>query len=114
MSDADDTEVKEAPLPPFTLRSSKLSDAAFKTILMAAAQGFEKHTLQKDIAEFIKREIDLRPELNTLDGKGPWQCIIGKSFATAITHEEDHVAFFDLPSYGQTILIYKSVGVQNN
>ena len=113
MSDADETEVKQVPLPPFKLRSSQLTDAALKVILMAASQGFEKFTLQKDIAEHIKREIDLRPELNTIPGKGPWQCIIGQSFATAITFEPDQVAFFDLPSYGQTVLVYKSLGVQS-
>lgn len=113
MSDADETEVKQAPLPPFKLRSSQLSDAAFRIILMAASQAFEQFTLQKDIAEHIKREIDQRPELNTLPGKGPWQCIIGQSFASAITFEPDHVAFFDLPSYGQSILVYKTLGVQS-
>jgi dynein light chain LC8-type len=114
MSDADENEVKEAPLPPYNLRTCQVPAEHLKIILRSAAVACEKYTLQKDIAEHIKKEIDQKSELNTVPGKGPWQCIIGKSFASAVTFERSHVAYFDLPSFGQTVLVYKSLGVQSN
>jgi len=114
MSDTEEPAAKEAPLPRYLLRSSQVSEAAFKTILRIAAEALQGSLLEKDAAEVIKKAIDLRPELNTVAGKGPWQCVIGKSFASSISHEPGNLLFFDLPEVGKTVLVYKSIGVQSN
>jgi hypothetical protein len=117
MSEIDEAEEAqrraEASLPTVKIRSSSLPDHLLKQILFILAEAVGKSTLQKDVAEYIKKAIDQKPELNTLPGKGPWQCIVGKSFAANVTGENGWSAFFDLPSTGETVLIYKSLGVNN-
>jgi hypothetical protein len=40
-------------------------------------QAFEKHTMEKDIAEYIKKEFD--------KNHGPtWHCIVGRNFGNAL------------------------------
>ena len=46
-----------------------------------------KSRMEKDIARDLKEKLDQDTDFNQLPGKGPWQCIVGKSFAGAITHE---------------------------
>lgn len=117
MSEIDEAEEAqrraEAALPAVRIRSSSLPDVLFKAILFIVSEAVAKFALQKDIAEYIKKAIDQKSELNTLPGKGPWQCIVGKSFAANVTGENGWSVFFDLPSSGDTILIYKSLGVNN-
>merc|ERR1719443_1672397 len=72
-----------------------------------------EHKLQKDVAAMVKTTLDQDPEFNELTGKGPWQCVVGKSFASAITHEAQHIVFFDIPKFQETVLLYKSLAVQN-
>ena len=116
MSDVDENEIvqKSVTLLPFRVRSSMLSDELTQLVMAVVTEAVNKHSLQKDLAEFIKKEIDLKPELNTVPGKGPWQCILGKSFATAITHEPNFAIFVDLIEQRQTLLLFKSIGVQSS
>ena len=118
MSEIDEAEEAqrraEAALPAVKIRSSSLPDSLFKIVLFIVAEATTKASLQKDVAEYIKKAIDQKPELNTLPGKGPWQCIIGRSFAANVTGENGWSVFFDLPSTGETLLIYKSLGVNND
>eukprot|EP00931_Biecheleriopsis_adriatica_P119000 TRINITY_DN94292_c0_g1_i1.p2 TRINITY_DN94292_c0_g1~~TRINITY_DN94292_c0_g1_i1.p2 ORF type:complete len:118 (+),score=46.21 TRINITY_DN94292_c0_g1_i1:76-429(+) len=116
MSDEEDEEnQKEAKivLPEYMLRKNELRQDLFEKILLLAAEGVTKNKLQKDIAQHIKTSLDTDVDMNELIGKGPWQVIVGRSFASAITHEAMHVAFFDLPKFQETFLIYKSLAVQS-
>ncbi|CAE8675410.1 unnamed protein product [Polarella glacialis] len=117
MSDDEEEETGVAKgaivLPAFFTRKNDLREDLFNKILCLAAAGVKQYKLQKDIAQHIKQSLDTDPDMNELIGKGPWQVIVGRSFASAITHEAMHVAFFDLPEYQETILVYKSLGVQS-
>eukprot|EP00931_Biecheleriopsis_adriatica_P075246 TRINITY_DN49161_c0_g1_i1.p1 TRINITY_DN49161_c0_g1~~TRINITY_DN49161_c0_g1_i1.p1 ORF type:complete len:118 (-),score=36.10 TRINITY_DN49161_c0_g1_i1:92-445(-) len=116
MSDEEDEEnQKEAKivLPDCFLRKNELRQDLFEKILLLAEAGVKKHKLQKDIAQHIKTNLDTDPDMNELIGKGPWQVIVGRSFASAVTHEAMHVTFFDLPKYQETFLVYKSLAVQS-
>ena len=62
----------------------------------------------KEIAESVKREVDMKPELNLVPGKGPWHCIVGKSFSVALSHEREYALMVDIPTYNLTILLFKS------
>merc|ERR1712226_1281140 len=62
--------------------------------------------MEKDIAREIKVKIDEDPDFNELPGKGPWQCIVGKSFASAITHEASHICFFDVANTKESVLLF--------
>merc|ERR1712056_90932 len=95
------------------IRKNELREDLFTRLLVICAQGLKKHKLQKDIAQHVKQTLDTDAEFNELIGKGPWQVVVGRSFAMAITHEAMHLSFFDIPKYLETILVYKSLGVQS-
>jgi len=100
-------------LPHVILRKSELREDLYTRLLLISAESFKTHKLQKDVAQQIKQTLDTDAEFNELIGKGPWQVIVGGSFASAITHESMHLAFFDMPKYQASLLIYKSLGVQS-
>jgi hypothetical protein len=72
--------------------------------VIVAGEAFTKFTFQKDIAEYMKKQADLNPELNAVTGKGPWNCIVGRSFAGAVAHEREFIVLLDLPTYDQKVL----------
>lgn len=59
----------------------------------------------KQLPELIKRRCDETPELNTVASKGPWHCILGKSFAVAINHIRGHSLMIEVPIIGHTVCI---------
>ena len=59
--------------------------------------------MHKDAAEYIKKEVDSKPEFNQVAGKGPWHCIIGKSFAAAVSHERKFATMIHLANRGLTV-----------
>ncbi|KAG5632933.1 hypothetical protein H5410_004650 [Solanum commersonii] len=60
---------------------------------------FEKHNVEKDVAELIKKEFDKK--------YGPtWHCIVGKNFGSYVTHETNHFVYFYLDS--KAVLLFKS------
>ena len=81
-----------------------MSEITFFGILVSS-KALDNHSLEKDVAEEIKRAIDNESEFNMLPGKGPWHCIVGRSFGGAVTHEREFVLLFDILSYGQTVRI---------
>uniref|UniRef100_A0A7S4PSD3 Dynein light chain n=1 Tax=Alexandrium monilatum TaxID=311494 RepID=A0A7S4PSD3_9DINO len=121
MGDSEDEEETEmdpmaramADMPKVVVRKNELREDLYNKLLMICVEGLKKHKLQKDIAQHIKQTLDTDSDFNELIGKGPWQVIVGRSFASAITHEAMHISFFDIPKYQETLLIYKSLGVQS-
>eukprot|EP00419_Tripos_fusus_P025461 CAMPEP_0172712668 /NCGR_PEP_ID=MMETSP1074-20121228/61233_1 /TAXON_ID=2916 /ORGANISM="Ceratium fusus, Strain PA161109" /LENGTH=123 /DNA_ID=CAMNT_0013536627 /DNA_START=74 /DNA_END=445 /DNA_ORIENTATION=+ len=119
-SDEEEEETEEdrqakllALLPRTIVRKCEMPDDLFVKLQVICKDALGKHKLQKDIAREIKHTLDTTPDFNELVGKGPWQVIAGTSFASAVTFEAMHIAFFDIPKYQLTLLIYKSMGVQN-
>mmetsp|Transcript_135968 Transcript_135968/g.378960 ORF Transcript_135968/g.378960 Transcript_135968/m.378960 type:complete len:123 (-) Transcript_135968:133-501(-) len=120
MDDDDEEEEREvdpqaaalAALPSVTVRRNEMREDLYMKLLLICVEALKKHKLQKDIAQQIKQTLDTDEDFNELIGKGPWQVIVGRSFASAITYEAMHIAFFDIPKYQETFLIYKSLGVQ--
>mmetsp|Transcript_46646 Transcript_46646/g.99595 ORF Transcript_46646/g.99595 Transcript_46646/m.99595 type:complete len:122 (+) Transcript_46646:97-462(+) len=102
-----------ADLPHYVVRRNELREDLLMRSLIISVEGLKQHKLQKDVAQHIKQKLDTDPEFNELIGKGPWQVVVGRSFATALTHEAMHLCFFDIPKFQETILIYKSLGVQS-
>eukprot|EP00932_Pfiesteria_piscicida_P002301 SRR837773.12236.p1 GENE.SRR837773.12236~~SRR837773.12236.p1 ORF type:complete len:121 (-),score=55.89 SRR837773.12236:142-504(-) len=119
MGDSDDEEEVKGEdaamkdLPKVAVRSNDLREDLFVKLQLICVEALKNNKMQKDIAKQIKTELDKAEDFNELIGKGPWQVIVGRSFASAITHEAMHICFFDLPEYQETILIYKSLGVQS-
>merc|ERR1711924_205820 len=82
-------------------------------VLLVVMDALANNKMEKDVANHVKKILDEDPEFNELPGKGPWQCVVGKSFAGAITHEASHLMFFDVIPNQQTFLLFKSLAVQN-
>ncbi|KAL6849892.1 hypothetical protein ACP4OV_020519 [Aristida adscensionis] len=56
------------------LKSADMKDEMRQEAFDIARVAFEKHTMEKDIAEYIKKEFD--------KNHGPtWHCIVGRNFA---------------------------------
>ncbi|PWA67587.1 Dynein light chain, type 1/2 [Artemisia annua] len=64
-----------------------------------AIAAFENSSVEKDVAEEIKKAFD--------KNHGPtWHCIVGKNFGSYVTHETNHFVYFYLDS--RAVLLFKS------
>jgi len=64
-----------------------------------AKEATEKHNVEKDIAEHIKREFDSK--------HGPtWHCIVGERFGSHVTHESKCFIYFYIGK--RAVLLFKS------
>ncbi|KAI6317945.1 hypothetical protein MCOR08_004780 [Pyricularia oryzae] len=58
-------------------------------IIDVAQEAMSRLTIEKDIAEHVKKTFDER--------KGPtWHCIVGRNFGSFVTHESKHFLYFYL------------------
>ncbi|PHH77482.1 hypothetical protein CDD80_546 [Ophiocordyceps camponoti-rufipedis] len=80
------------------LTASKTDDMQQESIEVAQ-EAMAKFTIEKDIAQHIKRTFDER--------KGPtWHCIVGRNFGSFVTHETKHFIYFYLGHCA--ILLFKT------
>ncbi|XP_062207490.1 uncharacterized protein LOC133909184 [Phragmites australis] len=93
-----------SPLPAATAHKIQLKSADMKEDMRQEAfdiarVAFEKHSLEKDIAEYIKKEFD--------KNYGPtWHCIVGRNFGSYVTHETNYFVYFYIDS--KAVLLFKS------
>ncbi|KAL0548403.1 hypothetical protein IC582_012852 [Cucumis melo] len=81
------------------IKSADMFTDMQKEAIDAAIAAFEKHSVEKDIAEQIKKEFD--------KNHGPtWHCIVGRNFGSYVTHETNHFVYFYLDQ--KAILLFKS------
>eukprot|EP01006_Ploeotia_vitrea_P003391 TRINITY_DN112538_c0_g1_i1.p1 TRINITY_DN112538_c0_g1~~TRINITY_DN112538_c0_g1_i1.p1 ORF type:complete len:211 (-),score=10.00 TRINITY_DN112538_c0_g1_i1:269-901(-) len=71
-----------------------------KDVIDTAIRAQEKCQLEKDIANFIKKEFDTR-------NKSTWHCIVGRQFGSCVTHERSHL--MNLTIGNATFLLFKSI-----
>ncbi|KAK8960655.1 hypothetical protein KSP40_PGU004406 [Platanthera guangdongensis] len=83
----------------FVLKSADMKDEMQKEAINCALSAFDKHAVEKDIAEYIKKEFD--------KNHGPtWHCIVGRNFGSYVTHETNHFIYFYLDK--KAVLLFKS------
>ncbi|KAF2140000.1 uncharacterized protein K452DRAFT_289389 [Aplosporella prunicola CBS 121167] len=64
-----------------------------------ATEAMTKFNIEKDIAQYIKKEFD--------DKRGAtWHCIVGRNFGSFVTHETKHFIYFYLGHCA--ILLFKT------
>ncbi|KAL6989989.1 Dynein light chain Tctex-type [Sarracenia purpurea var. burkii] len=81
------------------IKSADMKDDMQTEAVDVAVAAFEKHNVEKDVAEYIKKEFDRK--------HGPtWHCIVGKNFGSYVTHETNHFVYFYLES--KAVLLFKS------
>ncbi|XP_050373522.1 uncharacterized protein LOC126791156 [Argentina anserina] len=81
------------------IKSADMFQDMQKEAVEIAIGAFETHSVEKDVAEHIKKEFDSR--------HGPtWHCIVGRNFGSYVTHETNHFVYFYLDQ--KAVLLFKS------
>ncbi|URD80701.1 dynein light chain [Musa troglodytarum] len=92
--------VSAAPASPkVVLKSIDMNEKMRNDAIDCARAAFEKHRLEKDIAEYIKKEFDKKYGAT-------WHCIVGRNFGSYVTHETNHFLYFYVDS--KAVLLFKS------
>ncbi|PSR92574.1 Dynein light chain like [Actinidia chinensis var. chinensis] len=96
---ADDRKPATSAVRKFIIKSADMGEDMQKETVDIAIAAFEKHNVEKDVAEYMKKEFDKK--------HGPtWHCIVGKNFGSYVTHETNHFVYFYLDS--KAVLLFKS------
>ncbi|KAJ9699623.1 hypothetical protein PVL29_005474 [Vitis rotundifolia] len=81
------------------IKSADMKDDMQKEAIDIAIAASENHSVEKNIAEYIKKEFDKK--------HGPtWHCIVGRNFGSYVTHETNHFVYFYLDQ--KAVLLFKS------
>ncbi|KAA3455650.1 dynein light chain 1, cytoplasmic [Gossypium australe] len=81
------------------IKSADMKDDMQKEAVNIAISAFEKNNVEKDVAEYIKKEFDKK--------QGPtWHCIVGRNLGSYVTHETNHFVYFYLDQ--KAVLLFKS------
>ncbi|KAK8684536.1 hypothetical protein V6N13_040558 [Hibiscus sabdariffa] len=81
------------------IKSADMKEELQKEAVNIAISAFENNSVEKDVAEHIKKEFDKR--------HGPtWHCIVGRNFGSYVTHETNHFVYFYLDQ--KAVLLFKS------
>lgn len=70
-----------------TIKSVDMPDEMKQDAIEIAKTAFESYQVEKDIAGHIKKEFDKKYE-------PVWHCIVGKSFGSYVTHENNRFIYF--------------------
>ncbi|KAI8561689.1 hypothetical protein RHMOL_Rhmol04G0359900 [Rhododendron molle] len=81
------------------IKSADMKEDLQREAVDIAIAAFEKHNVEKDVAEAIKKEFDRKHGAT-------WHCIVGKNFGSYVTHETNHFVYFYLDS--KAVLLFKS------
>ena len=68
-------------------------------VISVSKDALEKCSMERDIAAFIKRELDKEKGLT-------WHCIVGSKFGLSVTHEASSFIYFTLDNV--SILLFKA------
>ncbi|KAJ5893376.1 dynein light chain type 1 [Penicillium taxi] len=91
------TETKEKLEP--QIKSVDMTEDMQQEAINLAIEAIGKHHVEKDIAQYIKKEFDVR--------KGAtWHCVVGRNFGSFVTHETKHFIYFYLDH--TAILLFKT------
>jgi len=81
------------------IKSADMTDDMQQEVIEVAHEAMQKYNIEKDIAQYIKKEFDAR--------KGAtWHCIVGRNFGSYVTHETKHFIYFYLGHCA--ILLFKT------
>ncbi|KAF2435601.1 dynein light chain type 1 [Tothia fuscella] len=81
------------------VKAADMSDDMQGEAIEVAQDAMTKFNIEKDIAQYIKKEFDSR--------KGAtWHCIVGRNFGSFVTHETKHFIYFYLGHCA--ILLFKT------
>ncbi|WOL11813.1 dynein light chain 1, cytoplasmic-like [Canna indica] len=87
------------PAPKIVLKSIDMNEKMRSDAIDCARTAFEKHKVEKEIAEYIKKEFDKKYGQT-------WHCIVGRDFGSYVTHETNHFVYFYVDK--KAVLLFKS------
>lgn len=81
------------------VKVSDMSEEMQMDSINVASAALEKFSIEKDVAAYIKKEMDKKHNPT-------WHCIVGRNFGSYVTHETKHFVYFYI---GQlAVLLFKS------
>ncbi|KAJ5326553.1 hypothetical protein N7541_010611 [Penicillium brevicompactum] len=81
------------------VKSVDMTEDMQQEAIALAIEAMDKFRVEKDIAQYIKKEFDSR--------KGAtWHCVVGRNFGSFVTHETKHFIYFYLGHCA--ILLFKT------
>ncbi|QDS70934.1 hypothetical protein FKW77_006785 [Venturia effusa] len=81
------------------VKAADMSEDMQQEAIEVAQDAMLKFNIEKEIAQYIKKEFDQR--------KGAtWHCIVGRNFGSFVTHETKHFIYFYLGHCA--ILLFKT------
>jgi len=81
------------------IKAVDMNEDLQQEVIEVAQEAMKEYNIEKDIAQYIKREFDKR--------KGAtWHCIVGRNFGSFVTHETKHFIYFYLGHCA--ILLFKT------
>lgn len=81
------------------IKSADMSEDMQRQAVEVAEEAMSKFQVEKDIAQYIKKEFDSR-------AGATWHCIVGRNFGSFVTHETKHFIYFYLGHCA--ILLFKT------
>ncbi|KAK5983004.1 Dynein light chain [Trichostrongylus colubriformis] len=81
------------------IKSTDMSVEMQREVVSVVCRACEKYCLEKDIATFIKHELDRKYG-------HPWHCVVGRNYGSFVTHETYH--FMYLYVRKTAVMIFKS------
>ncbi|KAJ1734685.1 hypothetical protein H4S06_003335 [Coemansia sp. BCRC 34490] len=81
------------------IKSTDMEEERQSEVTELALAAFEKHTQEKDIAAYIKRECDKKYGTT-------WHAVVGRSFGSFVTHETHSFIYFYVDQLA--VLLFKS------
>eukprot|EP00929_Paragymnodinium_shiwhaense_P020717 TRINITY_DN13712_c0_g1_i1.p2 TRINITY_DN13712_c0_g1~~TRINITY_DN13712_c0_g1_i1.p2 ORF type:complete len:144 (+),score=22.68 TRINITY_DN13712_c0_g1_i1:110-541(+) len=96
---------------PVAVTCRGMREDLFTRIKVISVQALNRHRTKREVASHIKQELDKDADFMGLVGEDDWQVTVGESFAsTGATRRAMHanIAVFDIPTYQETVTIFKS------
>ncbi|XP_034099630.1 dynein light chain 1, cytoplasmic-like [Drosophila albomicans] len=78
---------------------AEMSEEMQQNCVDCATQALEKYNIEKDIAQYLKKEFDKKYNPT-------WHCIVGRNFGSYVSHEKRHFIYFRLGQ--RVVLLFKS------
>ncbi|XP_016657471.1 dynein light chain 1, cytoplasmic [Acyrthosiphon pisum] len=81
------------------IKNADMSEEMQQDAVDCATQALEKYNIEKDIAEYIKKEFDKKYNMT-------WHCIVGRDYGSYVSPEMRHSIIFYLDQVA--IILFKS------
>lgn len=81
------------------IKNADMKEDIQQDVVDCVVQAMDKFNIEKDIAAYVKKEMDKRY-------LGTWHCVVGRNFGSYVTHETGNFIYLYL---GQVaVLLFKS------